>query len=713
MSKKNNDLNNSPNKKGNEEKNPTYKRSHVPFRLNVLFIVIFILFVALVVQLGNLQIVNSDNMETRIRASTERTIEQGTPRGTIYDSQGEPLVDNNSEASITFTRGLDMEAQDLLDIAVRLDDLIDVEVDEDKLTDRDLKDFWLADEDHLDAARDRLTKKESNLSDSEEYSALVDKVTDDEIDFNEDQLRVATIFQRLNGTQELSTDFVKNQDVSDEEIARVAERGNELPGVSTGMDWTRKTVTDDSPLESVIGQVSTQEQGLPAEEEEEYVDKGYSRNDRVGTSYLEKQYESVLQGTKSKSEVSVDRNGQIVNQKNISEGKKGDNLKLSIDSEFQQEVDKIVRNNYQDLIDDGMANYSPGIYSVAMNPKTGEILSMNGYYHETGSSEISEDAIGTYTKSFTPGSVVKAGTLTAGWKSGAIQGNEVLYDQPVRLAGSNNKASIFNKNGNNNQNVSAQKALEYSSNSYMIQVALKMLGINYDGGTVSIPGVQNQKGVYKQLRDAMAEYGMGVETGVDLPDEATGIRTPVDDLSDAEGQAGNVLDLAFGQFDTYTPIQLAQYVSTVANDGQRVRPRLVTGIYGNDEKGGLGEEKEAIDTEVLNDVDISDENLNTVQEGFHDVANEDNAWTTAKGLSDAEMDLAAKTGTAEMVVVEDGDEIEVDGLSMVSYGPYDDPEIAFAVVIPQVRRSDDRGKPNEEITKEVMDAYYDLYKDND
>ncbi|MCF1617265.1 penicillin-binding transpeptidase domain-containing protein [Tetragenococcus koreensis] len=710
MPKKNNHLKNSP-KKESEEKNHTYKRSHVPFRLNVLFVVIFILFVALVVQLGNLQIVNSENMETRIKASSVRTIEQSTPRGMIYDSQGEPLVQNNSEAAITFTRGLDMEAQDLLDIAEKLDELVDFDVD-DSLTERDLKDFWLADEDHLEAARDRLSEKESNLPESEEYSALVDKVQDDEIDFNNDQMRLATIFQRLNGTQELTTDYIKNSDVSNEEIARVSERATELPGVSTGMDWTRKMVTDENPLQSVIGQVSTQEQGLPAEEEEEYVDKGYSRNDRVGTSYLEKQYESVLQGTKSESEVSIDRNGQIVNQNTVSEGKKGDNLKLSIDSEFQQEVDTIVRDNYQDLIDDGMANYSPGIYAVAMNPKTGEILSLSGYYHETGSSDIDEDAIGTYTKSFTPGSVVKAGTLTAGWKSGAIQGNEVLYDQPIRLAGSNNKASIFNRNGNNNQNVSAQKALEYSSNSYMIQVALKMLGINYNGGTVSIPGVQSQGGVYKQLRDAMAQYGMGVKTGIDLPDEVTGIRTPVDELSDADGQAGNLLDLSFGQFDTYTPMQLAQYVSTVANDGKRVRPHLVTGIYDNDEGGGLGEEKDKIDTEVLNEVDISDENLNTIQKGFHDVANENNAWTTAKGLADAKMDLAAKTGTAEMSVFEDGDEISVDNLNMVSYGPYDDPEIAFAVVIPQIRRSDDRGTPNLKITKEVMDAYYDLYKDN-
>ncbi|MGC3083193.1 penicillin-binding transpeptidase domain-containing protein, partial [Enterococcus faecium] len=78
-------------------------------------------------------------------------------------------------------------------------------------------------------------------------------------------------------------------------------------------------------------------------------------------------------------------------------------------------------------------------------------------------------------------------------------------------------------------------------------------------------------------------------------------------------------DLAFGQLDTYTPIQLAQYASTVANGGKRVQPHLVKAIYGNDEKGNLGEVKKEIGTTVENTDNISAENMAILREGFHQV----------------------------------------------------------------------------------------------
>src|SRR5699024_4544336 len=118
-----------------------------------------------------------------------------------------------------------------------------IEVDE-KLTSRDLKDYWLADEDHLKTAQKRLTKKEKQLGDSELYSALVKKVKKKEIDFDDQELKVVTIFTRLNGTQELTTNFIKNQDVTDDEIARIGENSKKLQGISTGMDWTRDMVTN-------------------------------------------------------------------------------------------------------------------------------------------------------------------------------------------------------------------------------------------------------------------------------------------------------------------------------------------------------------------------------------------------------------------------------------------------------------------------------------
>ncbi len=84
-------------------------------------------------------------------------------------------------------------------------------------------------------------------------------------------------------------------------------------------------------------------------------------------------------------------------------------------------------------------------------------------------------------------------------------------------------------------------------------------------------------------------------TGIDLPNESTG-------FIPKEYTVGNYLTNAFGQFDNYTPMQLAQYAATVANDGKRVSPHVVEGIYDNNDQGGLGQLKKAIETKELNQV---------------------------------------------------------------------------------------------------------------
>ena len=692
-------------RKGPEEpKTKSYRKSHVPFRLNFLFFVIFGLFVALIVQLGYLQIVNGDNIEKQLKASSVVEVNGSSPRGMIYDASGKPLVKNQANAAITFTRGNKMTAEDLLKTAQKLATLIDIPIDK-NLTERDLKDFWLADPENLKKAQDQLSSKQKALGASEQYAATVDKVTDEDIAFNDDQLKVASIFKRMNSAQSLSTVYLKNSDVSDEELAIVAENMTELPGVSTGTDWTRKIV-EGSSLASLIGTVTTEEQGIPEENLDEYLAKGYARNDRVGRSYLEKQYEEVLQGSKSKSQITLDNSNNIESQKEIYAGSKGDNLVLTLDAKFQKEVDEILQDNFKSLMDSGAAEYSPGVYAVAINPKTGGILAMSGYQHEAESSKLQENAIGTFINAFVPGSVVKGGTLAAGWENGVLNGNEVLYDQPIRI-GSDVKASIFNPTGANNRNLSAEQALEVSSNSYMMQVALRLMGIEYQPG-ISIPTVDRQTEAYSKLRTAFASFGMGTKTGIDLPGEATGISTPVDKL-DTVSDGGKILDLAFGQFDTYTTLQLAQYAATVANGGQRLQPHIVSGIYGNDETGGLGSLKSAVEPTVLNEVGLTTDQMKIIQNGFYDAVHGTDAWATATGLASAKMELSAKTGTAETPIVdENGKAINLVNLNIVAYGPSDDADIAVAVVLPQVKSST-TSHPNVKIVKEIMDAYYDLY----
>jgi penicillin-binding protein 2B len=351
-----------------DEKGRNQNKSHIPFRLNFLFFVIFGLFVILVTRLGYLQIVEGDKMKAEMKASTTITVKENAPRGVIYDAKGTALVNNVPNPAITFTRGNSMKASDILKLATELNKLIDVTADE-NLTERDKKDYWLADEDHLKEAEERLSFKEKNLDTTNEYQKLVDKVTDSEIQLNEEQLKVATIFKRMNSASELSTVFVKNEGVSDEELAVVAEHASDLPGVSTGTDWDR-SYNDalDGSLRSILGTITTEKEGLPAEVADEYLKKGYARNDRVGKSYLEKEYESDLQGKKGEYKVTLNQQGNIEKQQEIKKGEKGSNIVLTINSDFQKKVDDILRKHYQGLVDSGVAKYSPGAYAVAMTP---------------------------------------------------------------------------------------------------------------------------------------------------------------------------------------------------------------------------------------------------------------------------------------------------------------------------------------------------------
>ncbi|MXS27597.1 penicillin-binding protein 2, partial [Enterococcus gallinarum] len=274
--------------------------------------------------------------------------------------------------AITYTRGKNIEGKDILPIANKVNELINVPVDP-NLTDRDKKDYWLANPENLKAAQARLTdqdkedEKGNKITDEGTlYAKAVEKVTPEEIAFDDRTLQAVTIFKRMNAASQMNTVFIKNEGVTEGEIATIGEHTAEISGVSTGTDWTRD-YSQSGALRSLLGTVSTEKQGLPAEEVDEYLKKGYARNDRVGTSYLEKQYEDVLQGKKAKSEVVLDNNGKIVSQTPISKGEKGSNLKLTIDSNFQNKVDEILQRNYSQIVKT-IGPYSENAYVVAMNP---------------------------------------------------------------------------------------------------------------------------------------------------------------------------------------------------------------------------------------------------------------------------------------------------------------------------------------------------------
>lgn len=695
------------------KKNPTQKpnstKAHIPLRLNILFFMVFALFVALIVQLSYLQIVKGDLFTSKIDANTKKVVEGNAPRGMIYDANQTPLVSNKPNQAILFTKRPGMTAEETRKASDQLNQLIHVDAEE--LTDRDKKDYWLADAKNLDAARERLTdedkkdKKGNPLKEADLYSVIVDKVTPEEIQFDEPTMRAATIFKKISGAYAMSPTYIKNRDVTDEEIAVVGENISQIPGVSTGVDWERE-YPQGNFMRDILGTVTSEKAGIPAEKLDEYLAKGYARNDRIGSSYLEKQYEPILRGTKSQSEVTLNRNQEITHQKELYEGEKGKNIVLTIRKEFQEKVEEILRTDYQQLIANGKAVYSPGAYAVVLNPNNGEVLAMAGLNHDVKTNEVTEDTLGTINKAFVPGSAIKGATVMAGYENGVISGNQVLVDEPIKLRESAVKKSVFNPYGQ--VPINTVEALEFSSNVYMMKIALALLGVEYQT-EMSLPA--NTK-AFDKLRKTYEEFGLGTETGIDLPGESVGLVTT--DFTDKRGHIkdgvmANFLDLSYGNFDTYTPMQLAQYVSTVANGGKRIAPHVVRGIYGTDSEGNLGALEEVIEPKILNQINRPDE-FNIIQQGFYQVVNGTDYRRTGRALQGAKYTIAAKTGTAETFAFNESDPDnphQVVNSTLVGYAPADNPKVAVVVVLPQL--TDEKDAMNTQIAKELFNAYYDFY----
>lgn len=670
-------------------------------RIYLIFSVIVVLFSIIILRLAQMQILNKSFYDEKLNSSTTYTVTTSNPRGEIYDAAGNLLVSNTVKQVVAFTRSNTITAEEMKELAAKLSTL--VTFTETNVTTRQKKDYYLADSDTYAAVVKSLPDDEkydsygNNLTESEIYANAINAVTDDEINYSEDELKLVYIFSQMNAASTFSTVNLTTGDLTEEQIAYITANQSKLSGISIATDWDRETPT--SSLASIIGTVSSKHSGLPAEEADDYLAKGYSLNDRVGTSYLEKEYEEYLQGTHTVREITTDKNGNVVSDEVTSEGKAGQNLKLTVNSDFQAGVESILNQYYSADIADGYATYSEGAYAVALNPQTGAILAMAGLSHETGSSTTTLDALGTINVIFVPGSVVKAATLTAGWESDVISGNQVIADQSINIAGSSAITSWFT--GSGSTNITAVQALEYSSNTYMVQVALKMMGQEYYSGmSLATTGM---KEAMEELRAAYAEYGMGTSTGIDLPENTTGYIS--DDYS-----AGNVLTEAFGQYDSYTPMQLAQYAATVANGGKRIAPHLVDSIYDNDGTDGIGTLGKTIETNVLNQINISDDDMDLLQQGFYQVVNSSSAYATGTYMKSSTVTIAGKTGTAETYAVDaNGNAVTTVNLSVLAYdySTSDDSHIAVAVIVPHLTSSDNH--TNQYIARDIINLYMSTY----
>ncbi|OES44358.1 penicillin-binding protein [Domibacillus iocasae] len=679
------------------------KKTHVPFRMNMLFFVVFLLFSALIFRLGIVQIVQGEDYQRKIERTEDVTVNTSVPRGRIYDRDGEIVVDNVPQNAITYTRSSSPNAEEMMQTAEKLARLIEKETDQ--VTERDMKDFWIGKNEAK--AKAKVTDKEWTAYENEElteddlYDLQLERITESDLnELTDAELEVLAIYREFTSGYPQTPQIVKNENVTDVEYAVVSENLSSLPGVNTTTDWER-AYSHDGTLKTVLGNISSSKEGLPKEMAEYYLARDYSRNDRVGKSYLEYQYEDVLRGQKTKMKNITDKSGNVLDSEIITEGQRGKDLVLTVDMDLQTAVEKIIEEELQQA----KSGYHPFLdraFVTMMDPNTGEILAMAGKKYEVvdGKAEIFDFALGNMTTSYAMGSAVKGATVLTGYMTGVNEPGEQIVDEPLNFAGTRSKSSWFNRGGA--FSISDTYALMRSSNVYMFKTAMEIGGARYiRNGSLKI----NEQ-AFPTMRNYFSQFGLGVKTGIDLPGEQAGYKGYVD-------QPGKILDFAIGQFDTYTPLQLAQYVSTIANGGYRMQPRIVKEIREPvSETNKIGPIAEEIEPTVLNTLDLEPGWIEQVQEGFRLVA-QASQGTASSYFGDAPYKMAAKTGTAEGVYdgpLKEKNKNEMTwNVTLVGYAPYDNPEVAMAVVVPWAYEDSSSSIPiNHNIGRRAMDKYFEL-----
>ena len=662
-------------------------------RFVVFLVVVLLLFGILGIKLYTVMVVDAKDYKENLEELSYTTVEgTSAPRGRILDRNYNVIVDNKAVKSITYKKDKDISTSRMIELTYEVSPHLDLSYS--SLTDRSKREFYLAK--YPDQCNEKITKKErekvkiGKLSTNDLEELKIERITEEELaTFTDADLKAAYLYYLMNKGYTYDEKTIK-EEATDEEYAYIAEHNSELDGFNTVLDWERVYPYGDT-FRSILGTVSTTTQGLPAEEKDEYLAKGYALNDRVGLSYLEKEYEEYLRGEKAEYEVVNSHELKL-----IKEGKRGNDIVLSIDINLQQELERILTEQVLKAKTEPNTEYYDHSSVVIQDPNTGEILAMAS--KKIVGDKVVDNTTSILTSPITPGSVVKGASMLVAYNTGAVKIGEYMVDECIKVAGTPEKCSSKTLG-----RINDITALAKSSNVYQFKAAIRVNGQEYSRGMK----LNFNQSAFDTYRNMYHSFGLGVKTGIDLPVESLG-------YSSEDTAAGNLLDFVMGQYETYTPIQLSQYINTIANGGSRLVPHLLKEVHASTEDSSLGETILTVEKKALNTVDTKSEYMARVKEGFYAVMHSSGGY--GRGYIDDKWDAAGKTGTSQSFIDTDNDGVidtETITSSFVGYAPANNPVMSIMVTSP------DSSHPNSStdyaslvtlhITKEVTNKFFELY----
>ena len=680
----------------NSKKNikKSYKRTILDTRFNILLLITVFIFFLIGIKLIQVTLIDSSIYTEELEKLTERLVAgDRAPRGRIYDRNYNILVDNIAIPVIYYQNDSNISVAKKIEKAYLIAEKL--AIDYKNISEYTLKDFIIATNpdyaNSLISENERELQKHRQLTDTDIYYLKLNRITKEDLEnLKEIDKETAQIYHLMNTGYSYEDKVIKKEDITDSEIAYIAENADELEGFNIKYDWKRIYTYGDA-FRSILGNVGS----IAKENKDFYLVNGYTLDDIVGVSYIEKQYEEILKGEKNTYRL-ISNNKAISNK----EGKRGNDIVLTIDINLQKEIEQILDEEIIKTKNDPSTEYFNHIYVVIQEPNTGEILAMAGrqMLKENDKYKSYDITPGVVTSPVTPGSIVKAASMLVGYNTSAISIGEYQTDSCIKIYSKPQKCSWMSLGRINDID-----ALKNSSNIYQFKIAMEVAGFNY---YYNAPFNVDTTNAFKIYRDTFNQLGLGTKTEIDLPVESIGnIGTNISpDL---------LLNFTIGQYDTYTTMQLSQYINTIASDGNRYKPQLLKKVHSSSQTADIGDITYEMKPIILNKVITEDKYIKRVQEGLKRVVLDG----TGAGIMGSVKEPAGKTGTSESFIDtnEDG-KIDAPTLSnaFVGYAPYSDPKMSIAIVFPNLVNSKSktnlRSYAQYRITRRVSEKFFELYK---
>lgn len=675
-----------------------------------MYIVVIVISVIFIVTLFNLQIINGENYREQSEKRMLRTKNITAPRGEIYDRNGVILATNKLSYDVELYK-VRVSTKEQNDGILRLVEILNENSDKVYSTfpvNDDLNGFNFE-----NTEEEQKWKKEMKLDSTLTFDQVIDKYIEkyELQDYSDNRLNQIKMIEikyeaNLNGYSLFNSATIA-KDISQKSVAKIGEEKYKIYGISI-VSVPKRYYPNGNLLSHIIGYVSK----INSEEYEKRKNEGYSVNSVVGKAGIEQSFEKYLRGNDGVIKEETDTLGNVSSQTETTEAKSGDNVTLTIDYRLQKVAEESLLdtiNGLQNgtLVGKKFSDANAGAV-VVLDVDSGEVLASASYptydinsliggitlkdWNALQNNSLHPMLNRVVSGTYSPGSTFKMLVGMAGLMNGKITVDEKYYDPGIYPYGYHPKCWLYTDRHMTHGWINIEGAIKGSCNCYFYEV----------GRRIGISEIVK----YAKL------FGLGQKTGIELSGEVAGTIAGADDKSEdglkSPWYLGDTLSAAIGQSgSSYTPIQLVNYIATIANGGKLNKVSLIKSV--DNEVAGTSESLADINKYTSEytgvnfeekDLNINSEYIDAIKKGMLSVTSE-TGGTSYIVFKNSDIQVAGKTGTAQ---VPNGNNNGI----FVGFAPYDNPKIAVVAVI----EHGGEGTYTANVVKPIMEEYFNIDKES-